>query len=72
MIKIWKNKEIHQAKTKNLNKSSIDREIMSKIKAQQKMLNIDQKGLSRNRMLKKRTNKKEDKKEKKTLFNLIN
>jgi hypothetical protein len=45
---------------------------MSKIKTQQKMLNIDQKGLSRNRMLKKRTNKKEDKKEKKTLFKLIN
>ena len=58
MIKIWKNKEIHQAKTKNLNQSSIDREIMSKIKTQQKMLNIDQKELSRNRMLKKRTNKK--------------
>ena len=57
----------HQAKTKNLNQSSIDREIMSKIKTQQKMLNIDQKELSRNRMLKKRTNKTEDKKEKKFL-----
>lgn len=72
MVKIWEKEEILKVKTKDPSQNNIDRKTMSKIKAQQKMLNTDPKELQRNRMKKKSRKTKEDKKEKKTLFKLIN
>lgn len=45
MVKIWKKEEILKVKTKDPSQNNIDRETMSKIKAQQKMLNTDPKEL---------------------------
>ena len=41
MVKIWEKEEILKVKTKDPSQNNIDRETMSKIKAQQKMLNTD-------------------------------
>lgn len=45
MVKIWEKEEILKVKTKDPSQNNIDRETMSKIKAQQKMLNTDPKEL---------------------------